>query len=191
MIMINRPACPNPSALKTDYKNPENKKALLEASFGKCMYCESKIDHVYFGDVEHIKPKGIYTHLTCEWSNLGYVCAKCNNEKREKYSDETPYINPYDENPENFLIALGEVYAVNRGSERGELTINDINLNRPELIERRRDRLNAVSKATIACMRTQNLTLRRIALNAVIKEAEADKEYSFFIKTYLRLQQLS
>ena len=190
MIKINRPTCPNNLALQTNYKYPENKDALLNASFGKCMYCESKTDHVYFGDVEHIKPKSVYLNLIFEWSNLGYVCAKCNNTKSNKYSEETPYIDPYNEDPEDFLIAIGEIYGINKGSERGELTIIDIGLNRPELIERRHNRLNDVSSAVTACMRTVNPALKENALKALIKEAESDKEYSFFIKTYLKLQGL-
>ncbi len=33
MRKINRPACPNPTALAADYKNPDNKTALAKASF--------------------------------------------------------------------------------------------------------------------------------------------------------------
>ncbi|MFA5248155.1 MAG: HNH endonuclease [Patescibacteria group bacterium] len=188
MIKINRPNCPNPLALQTNYKDPVNKKALLNASFGKCMYCESKIGHVYFGDVEHIKPKSVYSDLTFDWLNLGYVCAKCNNSKKDKFYEETPYINPYDENPDDFLISLGSMYSPRKGSERGEITILDIELNRPELIEKRLNRLGDIEKALNACMRTANEALKDNALKAIIREAETDKEYSYFVKTYLELQ---
>jgi group II intron reverse transcriptase/maturase len=46
-----------------------------------------------FGDVEHIKPKAIFPVLEFEWENLGFVCARCNNAKRDFWSDETPVID--------------------------------------------------------------------------------------------------
>lgn len=190
MIKINKPDCPNPEKIKSDYKYPECKNSLIQASYGKCMYCESVVNHVYFGDIEHIKPKSIYTDLEFDWNNLGFVCAKCNNAKRDKYSEETPYINPYEENPDDYLIALGGLYCSKKGNERGELTILDIDLNRTELIERRIDKLRYVDLSVKSCMRTANLFLRQTAIQALIEEADDDKEYSFFIKTYLKLQGL-
>jgi len=42
MIKLERKSCPNPIALQSDYKNPENKKALLESSFVKCIIVKVK-----------------------------------------------------------------------------------------------------------------------------------------------------
>ena len=114
-----------------NYKHKTNKEALRQASFDKCMYCESKISHIDFAHVEHIKPKaqGKYLELEFVWENLGYVCPKCNNFKSEKYDESTPYIDPYAENPEEHIFAAGAFVYHRNGSERGELTICDIELN--------------------------------------------------------------
>jgi len=66
------------------------KNALIKAQHGKCAFCESKILHVDFGDVEHFRPKGGwkqaesddltqpgYYWLAYEWSNLFLSCAIC------------------------------------------------------------------------------------------------------------------
>ena len=190
MRKINKPDCPNPSALSSDYKHPENKDALINASYSKCMYCESKITHVYFGDIEHIKPKTKYPNLKFEWSNLGFVCAKCNNAKSDQYNETTPYINPYEEDPNNFVFAFGALLKNKQGSERGELTIADITLNRPDLIEKRQTNLELINKTVDACMRTKNETLKNTALEAIKKECGEDKEYSLFVKTLLQLHQI-
>lgn len=190
MIQIQRPTCPNQAALTIDYRHPDNKKALVDASFDKCMYCESKITHVYFGDIEHIKPKSKYPELEFEWTNLGFVCAKCNNAKHDKYDDATPYINPYKENPEKFILALGAFLKNKKGNERGDLTIQDIKLNRPELLEKRQTKIELIGKAVDACMRTKNENLKKAALKELILECDKDKEYSFFIKTLFRLHEL-
>jgi len=190
MIKINRPECPNPTALAHNYKHPDNKKVLLNASHGKCMYCESSIGHVCFGDVEHIRPKSFYPHLEFVWENLGFVCTKCNNAKRDKFTETTPYVNPYDEDPEDHILAIGALLRHKAGSERGELTILDINLNRPNLIEKRDDKLRLIQRVIDACMRTSNATLKQNAVAELLKECGEDKEFSLVVKNLFKLHGL-
>lgn len=187
MIKISKPKCPNDAVLQSNYKHPDNKKALIEASFGKCMYCESKITHVYFGDVEHIKPKSAFPALKFDWLNLGFSCSKCNSAKADKYDEMTPHINPYTDDPSDHLIAWGALLKTKNASERGEITILDINLNRPELIEKRNARISDLGKALDACMRTKNTNLKQLAVDALIAESYPDKEYSLFVKTFFNL----
>lgn len=187
MIQLNREECPNPTALQTSYKSSENKEALKRSSFGKCMYCESKISHIDYGDVEHIKPKSLYQDLKYDWDNLGFACIKCNRQyKNDKYSEDTPYINPFEENPSDFIIMSGSLLFQKRGSERGEITIIDIGLNRPELIEKRQEKINQINNAIKSCFRTQNKTLKENALEALKLEANDDKEFSLAVKALLK-----
>lgn len=186
MIKLEHPTCPHPTALETgDYKHKLNKEALSASISEKCMYCESKISHVDFGDVEHIKPKALFPELTCAWDNLGYSCTKCNNAKAEKYQAETPYINPYNENPEGHIFSSGAFLFPVEGSERGDLTILDINLNRKNLVEKRQARIQEIIKAVNQCFRTNNEVLRNAAIKSLKQEAESDKEYSLVVKTVL------
>ncbi len=70
-------------------KSVKNK--LIAAQHGKCCFCESRITHVSYGDVEHIRPKGGYSQdtddhlhrpgsywLAYDWSNLFLSCQLCN-----------------------------------------------------------------------------------------------------------------
>ncbi|HAT1956920.1 TPA: HNH endonuclease [Legionella pneumophila] len=189
MIKIHRPPCPNPVALKKEnYKHTANKKALADACFDKCMYCESKITQTYYGDIEHIKPKSKFSELEFEWDNLGFICARCNGLKQDKFHQDTPFIDPYKENPEDHVIAIGAFIHHKHGSERGEITISEIALNRDNLIERRQERIDAINKAIDACFRTKNQVLKANALAELKKESEADKEYSLCIKQLLITQ---
>ncbi|KJR40126.1 HNH endonuclease family protein [Candidatus Magnetoovum chiemensis] len=190
MIKINRPPCPNPAALRSNYKDPENKGALKDASCGKCMYCESKVTHIDFGDVEHIKPKFKYPELEFAWSNLGFVCSKCNNSKGKKYDETTPYINPYEEDPDDYVVAFGSVLWPYQQNERGQLTIDDIQLNRTDLIERRKERLASITKYIGAWQGTRNEFLKRIALQELKDECCEDKEYSLFVRAFLKLHDI-
>ena len=79
MIALKRPKCPNPAALvKKKYDDPLNKEALRKSTSGKCMYCESKMEHISYAHVEHIKPKSKFPELEFEWTNLGFSCQICN-----------------------------------------------------------------------------------------------------------------
>lgn len=73
------------------FNNTAVKNELLQMQYGKCCYCESKIQAVSFGDVEHFRPKGAvrqsetddrtypgYYWLAYEWDNLLVSCSICN-----------------------------------------------------------------------------------------------------------------
>ncbi len=188
MIKIVRPQCPNPTALTTNYKHPVNKAALSEASFDKCIYCESKISHTYYGDVEHLKPKATYPSLEFVWENLGYVCARCNGFKSDKYDEYNPFLNPYDEDPEEHIIALGAIIAHKSSSSRGKSTIDEnegIHLNRPQLVERRYEKLKLIEKI-IDLSEKVGADTQLYTVEELKTEAEADKEYSLVIKHLLK-----
>lgn len=188
MIKLNRPTCPYPTALvDKNYKHPKNKEALKDANSDKCMYCESKISHIDFAHIEHIKPKGNdkFPLLEFDWNNLGYACPKCNNAKSDKYFNGLEFIDPYTEDPADHLHAFGAIIYNKRGSERGEISIREIGLNRPDLIEKRSGRIADIQNALDACFRTQSIVLRNLAIDELKKEAECDKEYSIFTKALL------
>jgi uncharacterized protein (TIGR02646 family) len=182
MRMLHRPACPNSKALQTNYKYPENKQALQAASHGKCMYCESQVAHIAFGDVEHFRPKaaGKYPHLQFEWTNLGYCCTRCNNAKKDQFDEACPLIDPYAEDPDHHLVAFGAIVRHKAGSERGVITIKTVDLNRAELVERREVRISEMQKAIDACYRTKNTSIRDDLLAELAREADLDKEFSMF-----------
>lgn len=189
MIRLSRPTCPHPKALADkNYKHATNKAALMQSTYGKCMYCESKISHVNFGDVEHIKPKdgSLFPHLEFEWENLGIVCSRCNSAKSNKYDATLEFIDPYNEDPSDYLISYGSLLGAKEGSERGDRTIKEIALNRADLIERRDNRIKSIYMTYLAAFRTKNLVLRAAAIGELHKEAESDKEYAFVVGTWLK-----
>lgn len=73
------------------YGHTTVKRALLEFQYDKCAFCEAKITHIAFGDVERYRPKGGfrqrrrgvlkvpgYYWLAYDWRNLLVSCAVCN-----------------------------------------------------------------------------------------------------------------
>lgn len=61
------------------YKQSDVKYALTTQMFqGKCAYCEAKIMHIDYGDIEHFRPKDFFPLLAVDWDNLLLACRVCN-----------------------------------------------------------------------------------------------------------------
>jgi len=189
MIALIRPECPNPSALiKKNYKDPVNKDALRKSTAGKCMYCESKIEHNSYAHVEHIKPKAIFPELEFVWDNLGFCCPVCNTNKGEKYEETIPFIDPYSENPEDHIVFYEFLICPKHDSERGRRTINELDLNRGNLVDRRKEKLNKLVILLKAAKHTPENSLRNQIITILKTDADKDKEYSAMIKSVLLAQ---
>lgn len=158
------------------YGHPAVKKALIEAQYGKCCYCEWNVTPGAYGDVEHFRPKGEvaeddthpgYYWLAYEWSNLLFACQKCNQRKRTFFPlrdpskrarshhdddflrEEPLLINPAEEDPGVYISFRRDIAFPIEDNVRGRVTIEVVGLNRPALVESRFNvykRMRALSK---------------------------------------------
>lgn len=127
--------------LALKYNNPIIKDTLEKETHGKCAYCESKIKHVSYGDIEHIFPKTKRPDLYVEWDNLTLACEQCNRSgKRTYYDPKLPLINPYIDHPEVHLQDIGPLIMPVLYDERADITEKVLKLNRPALVERRTEK---------------------------------------------------
>ncbi|MFP3544388.1 HNH endonuclease [Rhizobium sp. SIMBA_035] len=125
------------------YRHPEIKAVLVEETAGKCAYCESKLQHIHHGDVEHMYPKSLDPSKTFEWENLTMACEVCNQNKSNKDPLLEHIIDPYVTDPEQHLIfAGGLIFA--RGTNEGTATRILLELHRAELVEMRNEHLEKV-----------------------------------------------
>jgi len=178
MIKLNRKPCPNPVALKTDYKHPDNKAALNASSFGKCMYCESKVDHIDYGDVEHIKPKSLFPADKFNWDNLGFACTRCNRKhKHEKY--HVDFIDPFSTDPQPHFIAAGGLIFAEPSSVRGSVTHDFLDSNRLDLLEKRNSALKEFHRLITRYTGESDPTIKSAIRDQILAEISDDKEYSF------------
>jgi uncharacterized protein (TIGR02646 family) len=134
---------------KAKYREGNIKDILLgEDMFnGKCAYCEAQVSHVYWGDIEHFRPKDSFPLLAVDWDNLLYACGICNGAsfKGTKFpldtNGEPLLINPCLDNPNDHLefeydqimskfIVVGkddkgvtsiETYGLNRNRNKSDL----------------------------------------------------------------------
>jgi len=128
----------------------EYKPYLREEANKKCVYCA--INESYLGGadsfhVEHFRPKSLdsFKHLIKEYSNLFYTCAICNRFKSNDWPadpnerfDIPFYIDPNLNNYNDFF-KLSADYTILGNNIPALYMIERINLNRPQLINARRE----------------------------------------------------
>jgi hypothetical protein len=165
-------------ALLGRYKHPEIKTAVVGETYGKCAYCESKIGHVYWGDIEHIRPKSLFPGERFAWPNLTLVCAVCNNHKSDYHSDSAPLVNPYADDPAEYLVPLGSMIMHKAGSRAGRVSVQLLKLNRVELLERRAERIQRLGPLLEQWALEQDPTWKQLLLCELCQEAKADHEFS-------------
>lgn len=160
------------------YNHPDIKNALLAETHSKCAYCESKVRHVTYGDVEHITPKSSAPERRFEWANLTIACDVCNTNKLH----HEDVLDPHAINPEDHLAFEGPfVWALDNVGQTTELRLK---LNRLPLIERRTERARALW-TLIALATAQQDEKARDALVADITQRELaeDSEYTALSRT--------
>lgn len=165
------------------YNKPDIKQALIEETNEKCAYCESKITHIYPGDIEHIIPKSIYPRLTFSWNNLTLGCYWCNNKKRNFLSKECMLLNPYKDSIKEHLRAFGPIIFHINDSKRGEISLRQLELNRVELRERRFEKIEEL-KNLIDKLNSERIPALRSLIENEIIDFINRSEYSFTLKQF-------
>ena len=162
-----------------DYNHRDVKSSLMQEAHGKCVYCESRVRDVAYGEIDHIKPKSRFPDLRRDYDNLAFCCQMCNNAKSSYYSDgDGDVVNPYVDDPGDHFRAVGPWIIAKGGSERAAVTLAAIDLNRSELIESRNEKLRAIAELWNCADRANPVKLRAI-VRAIERFSDAEEEYSF------------
>ncbi|PPD44727.1 MAG: HNH endonuclease [Methylobacter sp.] len=169
--------------LTTEYKNTDNSvwkkgyitKALLTMSFGKCCFCETKIDEESkYMEVEHFHPKSLYPDEVVLWINLLPICKRCNGKKSDHDTKLEPIIHPVRDDPKEHLKLKN--YRFCKLTELGESTISAVDLNdRQRLVNKRYEIGNKLIEELESLIQstkdyiTQPLTRRRNKITGTLK----------------------
>lgn len=178
---------PVPQVVLDAYKADGLKAHLRSESSDKCAYCESKITHVYWGDIEHIKPKGLFPRNRLDVANLCLACAKCNNLKLDYWSNTVPLVNPFIDEPDEELVAFGAFVARRPGRDRARMTVSLLGLNRPELLERRQERWQLLQPLADQYIQAPDGPMRDLIRQELVEQAGKDREFTMIVREYLRV----
>lgn len=165
------------SYLKSRYNHSQIKDQIVQETSEKCAYCESKLRHIHHGDIEHIFPKSLDESKRFEWNNLTLACEICNQNKSNLDPMMNSILDPYIDNPESSLFFCGPL-AVGQDT-KGISTETIIGLNRTELMEQRKERLE---KIISIFKHVNNLALPKSARQAIydnLKTIEASNSNAY------------
>lgn len=167
------------------YRNTEIKNALKIETHGKCAYCESKILHIDYGDIEHITPKSVAPSLAFEWENLTLACKICNTKKGNKID----FVDPYTCNPEEEFDFLGPMIVHRRGRIAAERTRIELDLNRTALMERRLEAVDRIVTYLDRLDLVEDPEAQKLIKDTVLKtETADDREYAACVRAFVQLQ---
>ncbi|MEQ9243728.1 HNH endonuclease [Roseovarius indicus] len=176
------------NAQKNRYNSPEVKQALVNETQEKCAYCESKIRHIDDGDIEHIIPKSRAPEMSFDWENLTLACTICNRNKGDYYAEpgsEQELINPYQDDPKQHFLFQRELLTPIPGDLRAWLSEERIELNRAELIERRRENMLSLHKMVEGYVHAEEGFKLLIVRQIKQRYLETNNEYSAFAKKFV------
>jgi uncharacterized protein (TIGR02646 family) len=167
------------------YRHKAIRDALERMFHGKCAYCESRITHVSYANIEHYRPQATFALLTFDWDNLLLACTVCNSSryKGDRFPGDDqggPPINPCADSPEDHFEfrydPTAKLATVCGRTKRGLMTEGLVGLNRQEL---RRYRSQQVTRLAALARFAQ------VDPNAqqLLKEArQAESEYAAFAR---------
>lgn len=169
---------------KTRYRHPDIKKALIEETFGKCAYCESKLLHIAYGDIEHIHPKSQNANKLFKWSNLTLACDRCNTEKGVLLS----IVDPYIDEPAQFFEFLGPMVVPDPKNDIAVITEKSLKLNRLELMERRSDKIRYLAIQLLVLSNAKNQELKDILKKDLLSnEMSETQEFAATARSFLKV----
>jgi uncharacterized protein (TIGR02646 family) len=172
---------------KNRYNHRDVKAALVAETRGKCAYCESKVRHVSYGDIEHVVPKSDDPSRWYDWLNLTLACDVCNTKKSNAPVNGDVFVDPYAVDPEGEYWLLGAMVKERTGREAAVLTERLLDLNRAELLERRAGRLNDLLRMLDVVEGAQQPALKAVLWEDFCRETEGDKEYAALARTVMAL----
>ena len=193
------------------YAHKTVKAALRKAQHDKCCFCESKVTHISYGDVEHFRPKAGarqksgaklersgYYWLAYEWSNLFLSCQLCNQRYKENLfplkkpanrakshddnvGSEKPIFIDPSEDVGKYISFREEVIVAVNDNPKGKATIEALGLNRDELNDMRRECYDRLEIVYEVANLGPPLPASAKAKKHIAKAAQSSSQYSAMI----------
>lgn len=173
------------------YRDAAIKTALRTETGDKCIYCESKLGHNTPGDIEHKIPTSHREDLHFSWANLTLACTECNRRKGAYYDESCPFLDPYEDDVESWLIHHGPVVYWQAGNARAETSVKILELNSPErrnLIARKIEKIEEVANLLERYQAEPTSMLKTLLKKQLLEMQSKFAEYSAMVKAILEAQ---
>lgn len=164
------------------YRNADVKGCLLKEAYGKCMYCEIKLA---VGETDHFAPVAERPELIVDWPNLGLACKECNTNKGAYFSLTEPLINPFVDDPADHLLFFGPLIMGKAGDPKGFRTVTKIKLSRPDLLQRRAERVQRLQPLIQQWLQQPDGPTKDLVKEAILAECADSAEFAAIVRAYL------
>lgn len=168
----------------TPWQHDEIRDRLYDETDGRCAYCDSIVRVVAYEHIDHIEPKSRHPEKVVSWTNLTVACPRCNINKGDYCSHETPLVSPYNDDPRTHLIFLGPLVLAQPGDDRGLVTVTRLKLSRAELAEARTRRIEYFESLVDRWKRAAKEEIRD-AIAEIIRDEITDGEYRSTVEAFL------
>ena len=183
---------------KAVWRKPYIINSLLRMSHCKCSYCEVRlIEEGKYMQVDHYHHKKKYPDEVVKWDNLIPACNRCNTQKGTHDTYAEPIVNPYIDDPKDFLYMENYRIKSRNNNKKGLDTISVLYLNDMEGLVLPRFRIgNTVQEKIIDIQellesynaddkssRKKNKIIN--TMKDILKAARTDNEYSALVATVL------
>lgn len=169
------------------------KKALLKMTKNKCAYSEAPLnENGTYMEIDHFRCKEKYPKKVVEWGNLLPSCKTCNDTKGDwDVEVDGAIINPLEDNPSDFLFVKSLRFYPKNNNEKGQNTIDRLDLNNKNQFEMPRakiyfviiDNLEEIIKK-LSCDDTKKKEKNSInKIKQYLKEAFPENIYSAVLAT--------
>jgi 5-methylcytosine-specific restriction endonuclease McrA len=168
------------------YRHTEIKNRLRSETHNKCVYCESKIGHNTPGDVEHKMPTNGKEHLHFSWENLTLACTECNRRKSDYSNDDVPFVDPYTDNVEQWLVHHGPIVTWQVGNKRAEISVRMLELastKRLALIQTKLEKIQDVMDIIERFHAEADPTLKALLRKRLEEMSQVPGEYSAMVES--------
>lgn len=162
------------------YRHQDIKTTLIEETYNKCAYCESKCRHVHSGEIDHIIPFSERPDLFVEWKNLTFTCKECNHKKGAYFSDVEPIVQPYEDDPEDHFWFCGPLML--EKDEKGFRTAQLLRLSRMALVEKRGEAIEKVNLLIRRWLELPDGETKGFVKQQIVAAAAAEAEFSATIR---------
>jgi uncharacterized protein (TIGR02646 family) len=153
----------------------------------KCVFCESRVEHVARPHIEHYRPKGReeFQSLMFDWSNWLASCGRCNEKKWKHFPITNGVPDLIDPSSENTAPHLRFVGAEAIGlTARGEETVKMLGLDRMPLRNERKSWLNRVDVLLLLAVSAEDAVKNEVR-NHLVWMMQPDAPYTAVTRTYL------
>jgi hypothetical protein len=181
------------SSVRLKYRQADVKEALMRETHSKCAYCESKIGHTSYGDVEHKKPTATNVDLHFEWTNMTLACGICNTLKSAYDDPSSPFLDPYSDDVEDLVVHLGPIALWKLGEGAAEVTVRMLQLNsmdRKELFARKTEKINELNNYCERFNEMQPGAVRDTLKKVIDAMAGPKAEFSAMVASVMKYMEL-